>query len=83
MGDWNFNINEAPKGGIVETTIQTTKGERVTKQYVAPLIIAAGREGIVTASRWLPEAERWNMFSKDFPPIAWQPWPEAPDVPKD
>lgn len=44
-------------------------------------IIALGSVGTVTLSRWMPKENRWEMFTKDCPPIAWQPWPTAPEVP--
>lgn len=81
MSAWNFNISEAPKGRTDWiTTGKTNKdGSPVLKRvHVAPRIIAAGDGGVVTLSRWLPVEERWEMFTKDCPPLAWMPWPEHP-----
>lgn len=44
-------------------------------------IIAASICGIVTKSYWVLEGERWNAFTKDSPPIAWQLWPDHPKPP--
>ena len=80
MSTWNFDISQAPKGGLTEARfLRGPKGkERLVQDYHAPRIIAAGNGGVVTSSKWLPDAGRWEMFTKDAPPIAWQPWPEHP-----
>lgn len=41
-------------------------------------IIAASKCKKVIVSRWIEEGQRWNMFSKDHPPIAWQDYPGHP-----
>lgn len=43
-------------------------------------IIAAGNERVVTVSRWVGKDERWSMFTKAVPPLAWRPWPDHPDT---
>jgi hypothetical protein len=75
---WNFDISQAPKGGIRQ--IERTVGKNVVtvEEYEAPPIIAAGNGGVVTVSRWNPKREAWSMFTKDCPPMAWMPWPEHP-----
>jgi len=40
-------------------------------------VIAASICGVVTKSKWL--GDRWNMFTKDVPPVAWQIWPDHPN----
>ena len=80
--DWNFNIEEAPRGEWRKAKRIVGKNEVEVDYYDAPTIIAAGNGGVVTPSRWLPKEERWNMFTKDVPPIAWQPWPAHPGGPK-
>lgn len=83
--DWNFNIEEAPKGEW--RMVPCGKGMRET-HFPVP-IIAAGNGGVVTTSRWVPETRdkntgkvtspaRWNMFTSDVPPLAWKPWPKHP-----
>lgn len=75
---WNFDISQAPKGHWVEADA-TRKGQPVkVKTYKHVRIIAAGKCGVVTLSKWLPDSSRWEMFNEDSPPIAWMPWPDHP-----
>jgi hypothetical protein len=77
---WNFNIDEAPRGEW--RTVKRVIGKNTVdvEYYDAPLIIAAGNGGVVTTSRWLPKEGRWNMFTREVPPLAWQPWPSHPEA---
>lgn len=75
---WNFDMSEAPRGETVTRKQRGKHGEMDVSVFVPDLIIAASECGKVTLSRWLPDQDRWNMFTKDSPPIAWQPWPEHP-----
>ena len=77
---WNFNMDEAPRGEEreVRRTVGNRKEESVWTEHIPVQIIAAGSCGVVTLSRWLPVEERWNMFTKASPPVAWQPWPTHP-----
>ena len=79
--EWNFNIDEVYKGVFIERIIETKKGNKTIKKFKANYIWAAGSCGVVTKSNWLPKEERWNCFTKDVPPIAWQKFetPEHPD----
>ena len=78
MSGWIFDINAAPKGHSVTVT-REVKGKLVTSErHVSVQIIAAGNGGVVTLSRWLPGEQRWSMFTKATPPLAWQPWPDHP-----
>lgn len=75
---WNFDISAAPKG-TYRTITRTIRNKEVTsEEHVPEPIIAAGNDGCVTVSRWLPKEGRWNMFTADVPPIAWMPWPKHP-----
>lgn len=78
---WNFNMEEAPKGRT-ETREYVQGAKTVSRSVFVPdRIIAASADGVtVTPSSWMPDQGRWNMFNKDTPPIAWQPWPEHPGV---
>lgn len=79
--NWNFDMSQAPRGSLVTIDRQIGKNTATIEQHVPDLIIAAGRDGkTVTVSRWLPEADRWNMFSKAHPPIAWMPFPKHPEA---
>jgi hypothetical protein len=80
MGEWNFDMSAAPRG---QTELRTRKGRDGSDieytRHVSPKIIAAAADGeTVTVSHWIPDAERWNMFAKEHPPIAWMPWPAHP-----
>lgn len=79
MSAWNFDMSEAPKGHT-ETRSFSIKDREVSKDvHVPALIIAADPDSdVVTVSRWIPKEGRWNMFTKDRPPLAWQPWPAHP-----
>ena len=76
---WNFDIAAAPRGRTEKRTY-IAKGVEVSRDvFVADRIIAAASDGkTVTVSEWLPQAERWNMFAKEHPPVAWMAWPEHP-----
>lgn len=76
---WSFDMSSAPKGRMeIRKTI--VKGVEKDRQvFVTERIIAASADGVtVTLSSWIPDQQRWNMFTKETPPIAWQPWPEHP-----
>ena len=75
---WNFNIDEAPRGQTRAVTRVVGKNEVETLVHDFVRIIAAGNGGVVTTSHWLPDEGRWSMFTKEVPPLAWQPWPTHP-----
>lgn len=77
---WNFDISQAPKGGMSKRTVVRDGKSVVVKEYHGPILIAASKCGKVTVSRWLHEAERWEMFEKGEQPIAWMPWPTHPSA---
>lgn len=75
MSEWNFKMEEAPKGSYKK--VPTKKGDR--EIFVPDRIIVAGYDGeLVTPSYWIPEQSRWCMFTKEKPPIAWAHWPSHP-----
>lgn len=80
MSDWNFDMSQAPRGSWHTVTRKIGKNEVETEEHVPDLIIAAGNDGVVTLSRWLPREGRWNMFTAAVPPRAWQPWPSHPET---
>lgn len=86
MTDWNYDLSAAPRGEYIEETLPGRSGSvrRITK-YVAPRVILASKCGKVITSRWLPPEEsekrpkgRWEFFSADEEPLAWQPYPVHP-----
>ena len=75
---WHTDISAAPRGKMVPTTVKTKDGFKPSEKFKPDVIIAAGGCGVVTKSYWIPDEERWCMFTKDVPPVAWMPWPEHP-----
>ena len=71
-------MDEAPRGHYADVTRTIGKNVVMSVVHVPELIIAAGNGGVVTVSKWLPDEARWNMFTKETPPMAWQPWPAHP-----
>ena len=82
MTNWCYDINLAPKGHY-KTLTRTLNGQEVeTQVHVQEPFFAAGSDGeLVTISKWIVKEERWSMFTKDCPPIAWAPWPKHPGIP--
>lgn len=78
MTGWNFDMASAPRGSCRVERRRIGKNEVDVEVFTAPPIIAAGSGGVVTLSCWLPKEGRWNMFTKDTPPVAWMPWPAHP-----
>ena len=79
---WNFHMDEAPKGETVERKTTLKDGTvRTSNVYQTVKIIAAdGGSDVVTLSNWMPDDKggRWNMFTREKPPVAWMAWPEHP-----
>jgi hypothetical protein len=75
---WRFDMENAPRGSHTITTRQTKDGPREVKTPKRDVIFVAGDDGHVTQSYWVPDAERWCMFTKDHPPIAWMALPTFP-----
>lgn len=83
MADWNFNMSEAPKGHTEKRSFSVRDREVTKDVHVPELIIAADPDSdVVTVSRWIPKEDRWNMFSKNRPPLAWKPFPKHPRSPE-
>jgi len=76
---WNFDIEAAPHGVFHKVERKIGKNLVEMEEHIPALIIAAGSDLVVTVSKWLPKEERWQMFSKNTPPIAWQPFPKHPE----
>ena len=79
MTAWNFDISQAPKGTFMDVSRTVGKNVVMSVVHVPEIIIAAGNGGVVTISRWIDKDQRWNMFTKDVPPLAWMPWPIHPE----
>lgn len=78
--EWNYNIEEAPKGEFVKAGV----GKFETLKHRPVKIIACSKDGkTVTKSRWIPEGDdisvgQWEFFGSNETPIAWMPYPEHP-----
>jgi hypothetical protein len=76
---WNDDISQAPKGYYEDVVRNRGNVAIMSTRHVKELIIAAGNEGVVTLSWWMPEEKRWSMFTKDVPPNKWMHFPDHPD----
>ena len=80
---WNFDMTEAPRGRteMVEKTIAGKA--RQVEAHIPTKIIATDGE-IVTVSYLIPAnrygPERWAMFATGQTPVAWQIWPDPPEI---
>lgn len=78
---WNYDMDAAPRGETVMVERPGKNGPVQVFVYKHTKLILGGKCGTVTVSRWLPEEKRWEMFSKHETPLAWMPWPSAPEIP--
>lgn len=80
---WDFDINAAPKGGekVMTGRVAGTR-DYERRVHVRERIFAAGTGGVVTVSYWIPDQERWNMFTKAVPPMAWRSYVEGAPLPR-
>lgn len=71
--NWCNNMDTAPRDPIKtgEKTVRTKEGSKVI-DIMSPVTIWVTDGEIVTKSYWV--GDRWNMFTKDNNPIAWQPY---------
>lgn len=74
MSEWNFDISTCPKGSNLKESREV--GGRVADiMCFRPFYVwAAGDCGVVTKSYIENGGDKFSMFSKDHPPIAWQPF---------
>lgn len=71
MAGWNHDMAKAPRGVLRIVP----SGKSSTRKVLQPTeIIAAGPCGVVTVSYWIDAEKRWNMFTREAGPIAWQPY---------
>ena len=82
MTEWNFDMSAAPKGRVRAVGELIPTGKMTWGANVPVFIIAADVHGWTCMSRWIPEEGCWMGFNKASPPIAWQPWPDHPEVGK-
>ena len=73
---WNYDMSLAPR----EVSTLRKVGKNIVTVTEAPTIIVGRSDGVVTQSRWSEKRQAWSMFTKDAPPDAWMPWPDAPEA---
>lgn len=77
--NWNYDMSAAPRGNYITRTQKGKDGEPVeVTAFISQKVILGGACGTVTVSRWLPDEQRWEMFSNKETPLAWQPYPDPP-----
>lgn len=76
--EWSRDMASAPKGRMEPRQRIGRDGISKWEEFVPDQIIAASACGKVTRSYWIPKEERWCMFTKDAPPVAWVHWPDHP-----
>lgn len=70
---WSTDMSRAPRGKFrVVASGRDGNGTRKVPELVT--IIAASACGVVTLTRWLDGEKRWDMFTAEVPPVAWQPY---------
>jgi hypothetical protein len=83
---WNPDISQAPRGKYVTTVKRRGPAidavEFGVTRFVPDRVILATKCGKVTLSHYMPSEGRWMMLAKGEEPVAWQPWPEHPEVPR-
>lgn len=79
MTEWNYDMDAAPRGDMAKVERVIGKNTVEADVFTPVRIIAASVEGeVVTVTQWLPREARWEMFSKNHPPLCWKPWPRHP-----
>ena len=71
-------IGTAPRGKTEERP--GPKGSTVSV-FVPDVILTFTSDKRLTFSYWIPEPQRWNMFSKDHPPTMWWDFGEGASMP--
>ena len=79
---WNQNIDEAPRGQIVDSVVNHSNGKDVTvSTFVPDRILAVTSRDEVILSYWWTDGKgvgHWSGFSDTSPPVAWMKCPEYP-----
>ena len=69
-------MEEAPKSIVTEKKV-VREGKEVLRSFVKPIyILAVTSDNNVLKTHWLPQEERWDLFSKNHPPKAWMEVPK-------
>lgn len=76
--EWNFDMDTAPKGHIVERDVVIDGKARTLKRFVPIKILTASACGKVIPTAWLQKQKRWEMYTQNELPIAWCELPKHP-----
>ncbi len=83
---WNYDMNAVPRGRH-ETRVRTIKNEKQEYDVFIPerVLLAHPRDGQVYATYWIEPTKftpkgRWAGWRESDEPLAWQPYPEHPEV---
>lgn len=80
---WDFDIDAAPRGRERVITGKVAGVHDFERRVpIRDRIFAAGTGGVVTVSYWIPDQERWCMFTKAVPPMAWRPYVKGAPLPR-
>lgn len=76
---WCWDLEQAPKSYLAKTNYVAARKNRSLTKTVSIYFLAASLDGkTVTRTRWLPDVERFEGFTKSQMPVAWRPYPEHP-----
>lgn len=82
MSHWNFNIDEAPRGSMVQQPRTIRDKETTVTAFVPDRVILATKCGKVIGSNFIPGDDkreaRWEFLATGEAPVAWMLWPEHP-----
>lgn len=72
--EWNYNIDEAPKGEIIKEIVADPRGYKYERESFTPVRVqTATKCGKVIVTHYLPKEQRWNCYGQNEAPIAWAP----------
>jgi hypothetical protein len=85
MTDWNYNIDEAPRGKTVVKFAKTKNGTASYEAFEKEKIIGCidNPEKWVAVTYWTPPTKhtpkgRWSGATQDQELLAWMPMPKHP-----
>lgn len=80
---WDFDIGAAPRGREKVITGKVAGVHDFERRvHEKERIFAAGTGRVVTVPYWIPDQERWSMFTKAVSPMAWRPYEEGAPLPR-
>lgn len=77
MSDWNFDVDACPDGHF-ETVTYKVKGDLRTKQKFVPFKVLTASSGDQVFVSYKLKDGRFNGYTEEVPPVAWQHLPVHP-----